>query len=186
MHVRLSASAVVVALSFAAGACDDNNRAAELKAGLVGPSTLRTRLLSVEPSALSPEFLAGPSCRGFRPFRTRFNLFVHVDRDLFLRGVRFDFRDRFDGRAHPLPIPTTVTGPTTPNAVPLALPSSVPIPIPGTLMFNGVMVSPGIRALGFLLNFECGVPPDGRLSISVETVDAEGTADISEVSVPIG
>jgi hypothetical protein len=184
MHAPVSALAVIVALSAGAAGCDDTNGAAQ--AGLAGPSPFQSRLMSTEPAALAPEFLPGPACRGLRPFRTRFNLFVHADRDLVLHGLQFDFRDRNGGRAHPLPVPTTVTGPTIPNSVPLTLPSSAPIPIPGTLPFNGVMVSPGVKGFGLVLNFDCGVTPDGTLSIGVETTDRDGARQVSHMSVRVG
>jgi hypothetical protein len=187
MHVRVSTftPAVLVLLSLGVVGCDDSN-GAELNARLVGPSPFQSRLVSVEPATVRPEFLSGPSCRRLRPFLTRFNLFVHADRDLFLRGLRFQFDDRVGGRAHPLPIPTTVTGPAIPNSVPLALPSSAPIPIPGTLQFHGVMAPSGINGLGIVLNFDCGVPAQGTLSISVETADRNGAHDVSHVRVPVG
>lgn len=184
MHARLFTVAVV-ALSICAARCDDNGGAG-LSTRLVGPNSMHPRLVSVEPATLRPEFLTGAPCRGFRPFRTRFNLFVHADRDLVLRGLRFHFDDRAGGRAHPLPIPTTVTAPTIPDSVPLALPSSAPIPIPGTLTFHGVMVAPGVNALGLAVHFDCGVPAEGTLSISVETTDGDGARDVSRVSVRVG
>ena len=185
MHARVFTLTTIVALLFGAAGCEDNN-GAELNARLVGPSPFQSRLVSVEPATVRPEFLSSPACRGFRPFRTRFNLFVHADRDLFLRGIRFQFDDRSGGRAHPLPIPTAVTGPTIPNSVPLALPSSAPIPIPGTLQFHGVTVSSGINRVGIVLNFDCGVAPEGILSISIETAGRDGTPDVAHVSVPVG
>lgn len=114
MHVRISAfaSAVVVVLSLGAVGCDDNNLNDAPPRLVTAPSLFQSRFVSVQPAAVRPEFVSGLSCRGLRPFRTRFNLFVHADRDFFLRGVNFEFRDRAGGRALPLPIPTTVTGPT--------------------------------------------------------------------------
>jgi len=187
MHARLSALAlaIVVVLSVGASGCDDNNGGAA-HARLTGPSPFQSRLVSVQPATLRPEFLSDRSCLGLRPFRTRFNLFVQADRDFSMRGLGFEFRDRAGGRALPLPIPTTVTGPTIPNAVPVALPSSAPIPIPGTLPFNGVMFSSGIHSLGLVLNFDCGVPAEGTLSISVNTTDQDGARDVSHVTVPVG
>ncbi len=187
MHVRLSpfASVVLVVLSVGAAGCDDNSRNDAPPRLVTAPSPSQPGSVSVRPAAVRPEFLSGPSCRGFRPFRTRFNLFIHADRDFFLRGLGFEFRDRSGGRALPLPIPTTVTGPTIPNALPVALPSAAPIPIPGTLPFNGVMFGSGIHGLGLALDFECGVAAEGMLSISVDTADRGGAHDVSHVNVPV-
>jgi hypothetical protein len=185
MHVRMSAfaTAVVAVLSFGGAGCDDNSLNDAPPRLVTAPGPFHSRFVSVQPATVRPEFFSDQNCRGFR---TRFNLFVHADRDLVLREVRFHFDGRSGGRAHPVPIPTTMTGPTIPNTMPLALPSSAPIPIPGTLPFHGVIASSGVSGLGIVLNFDCGVPAQGTLSISVETADRDGAPNVSQVSVPVG
>lgn len=175
--------AVVVVLVLGATGCGDNH-AATLNARLNGPSPLQAQLASVEPAIVTPEFLPGPLCGGLRPFRTRFDLFLRADRDLFLRGLRFEFRDRNGGRA--LPLPVLVTLPTVPGPVPLPLTTSLPNPIPGSLPFHGVAIPPVASVLGILLNFDCGVRAEGTLSIGVEVTARDGGQEVSHVMVRVG
>jgi hypothetical protein len=178
MYVPLATFApALVVLSIAASACEDSSTA--VRTGPSGTVRLESRLVSVEPAALVPEFLPRQLCSGRPPFQTRFNLFVHTERDLFLRQLRFEFRDRSGGRVLPLAIPTTV---------PLSPPTShaVPVPVPGMLPFHGMVVSPPVRPLGLILNFDCDVLPEGTLFIDVETADSDGASAVSQVRVPIG
>jgi hypothetical protein len=186
MHVRVStfAPAVFVLLSLAASACEDND--AVLRAGMNTPSPIRAHLITVEPVAIVPEFLPSPFCRSLPPFRTRFNLIVRAERDLFLRRFGFAFRDRLGGRALPTAIPTSFAGAGMPVSPPVPMPSASAIPVPGTLPFHGVMLSRDVNTVGLLLNFDCGVPPEGTLFIDVETADRDGVQDVSHVSVRIG
>ena len=58
--------------------------------------------------------------------------------------------------------------------------------MPGTVLVDGVVLSPGsARPLPFLLQFDCGVPAFGTLFVSVDTVDGFGTAGVARVSVPL-
>jgi hypothetical protein len=186
MHVRISTIASLIAtLALGAVACDDNSLNDAPPRLLTRPTPVHLRRASVQPGRISPEFFSDRTCRGHRPFRTRFNLFVHSDREFKLGRLGFEFRDHAGGRAAPVPIPTTVTGPTIPNSIPVPLPTSAPIPIPGSLPFHGVMFSSGIHGLGIVLEFDCGVSAEGTLSIGVETADTDGTPDVLRVSVPV-
>ena len=175
MYVPLSTFApALVVLAIAALACEDSSTA--VRTGPTGAGRLESRLVSVEPAALVPEFLPKQSCNGRPPFQTRFDLFVHAERDLFLRQLRFEFRDRSGGRVLPLAIPTTV---------PVSPPTSPAVPVPGMLPFHGMVVSP-LRPVGLILSFDCGVLPEGTLFLDVETADRDGASAVSHVRVPIG
>jgi hypothetical protein len=183
MHAPISAfsPAVVLVLSIGASACEDSSAA--LQAGFSAPSPFQSRLVSVEPGTLHPEFLASPHCRTLPPFRTRFNLFLHADRALALRALRFDFLDHAGRRALPIAIPGFFTAPNGTRAMPITIPSSPAIPVPGTLPFHGAL-SPGVHTLGLQLNFDCGVPAKGTLFINVESENGDGVA-VSRVSVRV-
>ena len=167
MHVRVSIFASALLVLLIVSACEDSNGVSQ--PGTTRPSPFRSQLVSVEPAAIIPQFVRNTSCLTFPPFQTRFNLLLRTDRDLFVQRFRFAFRDRFGGRALPVPIPT-----------------SPAVPIPEELPFHGTLVSPPFSRFDFLLNFNCGVPADGTLSIEVETTDREGNADIATVSVRVG
>ena len=186
MHIRVStvAPAFLVALSLNASGCDDNGTA--LQTGLNAPSPFQARLVSVEPSVIAPELLASSSCVVLPSFRTRFGLVVRTDRDVFLRQLRFEFLDRTGRRSLPTAIPTSITGASGRSSMPVSIPTSPAIPIPGTLPFHGVTVSPPFSTLELLLQFACGVPAEGTLLISVDTADRDGVVDVSQVSVRVG
>lgn len=165
MHVRVSrfAPAVLVALTLGVSACEDSS--AILTASLNAPSRFDTHRFTVEPSVIAPEFLTGSSCRSLRPFHLRFNFFVHSNRQLFLRGLRFQLIDRSGGRALPVPIPT-----------------SPAVAIPGELQFHGVQTG---NPLGLTLKFDCGVLPVGTLLIDADTADSDGIIATSRMSVAV-
>jgi hypothetical protein len=185
MHARISTFvlAVLVVLAMGITACEDNG---PVGARVSGPSPFQARLVSVEPAAVVPEFLTSPSCRTLPPFRTGFDLFVHAQRNLFLRRLGFDFRDRSGRRVLPTVFPTFITGVTAGSSTPVPMPTSLPVPIPGTLPFHGAVVSPPFSRIGLVLTFECGVPANGTLFITVETADDNGATDVSQASVRIG
>ena len=180
MHVRTSilASAFLVVLSLT-GACERSDSGATLQVGMTGPSAVQADVLSVEPSVLAPEFLASSFCPALPPFRTRFNLVFRTERDLLLRQLRFEFLDRASRRVLPAATPI-------PSSTPRSIPASPPIPIPGTLPFHGVTLSGGVSALGLLLEFGCGITPEGTLFIDVETADDDGAPAVSHVMVRVG
>jgi hypothetical protein len=165
MHVRLSrlAPAVLAALTLGVSACEDSSTI--LTATMSGPSRFDTHRFAVEPSVIAPEFLAGSSCRSMRPFHLRFNFFVQSNRQLFLRGLRFQLIDRSGGRALPVPIPT-----------------SPAVATPGQLQFHGVETG---NPLGLTLKFDCGVFPTGTLLIDADTADDDGITTTSRMSVTV-
>jgi hypothetical protein len=128
------------------------------------------RSIAVEPPSVAPEFLSASGCPGLPPFDTRFSLLVRSGSDLFIRRAGFEFVDRHGIRTIPTLLPTT--------------PSSSAVPIPTTL--NMVPVPAGTSRLPFALRFACGVRPAGLLLISLETLDAGGSAGTSSVTVTIG
>lgn len=158
------APAFLVGISLAATACDGS---INLRASLNGPSPIAGRQVTVEPAVLAPAFHTGTSCRVQPPFRLGFRLFVHADRDLVLRGLRFELIDRSGGRAHPL-----------------TRPDSLPVPIPRTLPFNGSPVR--AHPIDVDLTFDCGVRPHGSLLIEIETAGHDGGSEISRLSVRVG
>jgi hypothetical protein len=128
---------------------------------------------------VSPVFLSSPFCLTPPLFQAGFTLVFRADQDLFVNGFGFEFLDRFGQRSVPTLVPTSSMGT---SFVPLALPTSSPIPIPGVPPFG---VSAGSsRALPFLLQFGCGVPASGTLVVSVNTA-SRGTPDVMRVNVRI-
>ena len=186
MHARICkfASTALVLFAIGASACEDTHTA--INPVVTRPSRFESRLVSVEPAAIAPEFISSSSCRTLPAFRTRFNLFVHAERELFLHRLGFAFQDRFGGRTVPTPVLTSITGGTMGRAVPLSPPTSPSVPIPGSLPFNGAIVSPPFSTVGLLLNFDCGIRADGTLLIDVETADRDGGTSVSQVAVSVG
>jgi hypothetical protein len=186
MHARICkfGMAALVVLAFAS-ACED----ADTQMGpqvTTAPSPFVGRLVSVEPTAIVPEFLPTSSCRTFQPFRTRFDLSLRTEREFFLHRLGFVFRDRFGGHAFPTPaLPAATTG-IAGRALPLTQPTSSAVPIPGSLPFHGALVTPPRGTIGLLLNFDCGIRTPGRLLIDVETADRDGVTTVSQITVAIG
>jgi len=162
MPLRLStfAPTLVIVLSIGVSACED--RCAMLGTSpTAAVSGFESRLVSVEPARIAPEFLPTSSCREFPPFQMRFNLVVHTERDVLLRRLRFEFLDRSGGRT-----------------LPRAIPTSPAVPIPSTLPFQGTV--------GLVLGFDCGVPADGTLFIDLETAGHDGVVKVSHLRVRVG
>jgi len=153
---------------------------------VTGPSTLtpasRT-IVTVEPAAVRPVFLRSPSCFTASPFQAGFSLVFRADQELSVRGFEFEFLDRLGRRSVPTLIPTSSTGS---SFVPVTLPTSSPVPIPGpSSSFNGFVMTAGTSStVPFLLQFGCGVAPSGTLVVSVNTA-SRGTPDVQQVSVRI-
>jgi hypothetical protein len=189
MHARICkfASLACVALSIGASGCEDSSSGSStaIHVGPTGPSSVQSRSVSVEPRRLAPDFVSQSRCVSLPPFRTRFNLFVNADRDFFLRRIGFEFRDRSGRRALPIALLTFITGGTVGRSIPVPIPTSPAIPIPGVLPFNGAPMSAPLSTLGLTLNFDCGVRADGTLFLEVETADLDGVADVLRVDVPI-
>jgi hypothetical protein len=184
MHAPISALAplILVVLALSLSACDDNG--ATLQSGPTPRGGLQNVLVYAAPAVIAPEFLPGIGCSAFPPFRTSFNLFVRSERAVFLRRLGFELRDRSGGRALPLATVTSLA-PAGQASLPLAVPTSSPVPIPGTLPFHGVEMSQPFTA-GLALQFGCGVPARGTLFIEVETADRDGVPALSHLSVDVG
>jgi hypothetical protein len=184
MHVRVSTFApATLVLAIAAAACEDGNSV--LRTGPTRPAPLQSQLLSVEPALLTPEFLPGPSCRGFAPFQLRFNLVLRADRQFGLERIRFGFRDRSGGRTVPIVVPSVLPDPGG-RALPITIPTTPAVPVPGALPVHGTTVSPPFGTLGLLVSLGCGVPPVGTLLIDADTIDPDGRSDTARVSATVG
>jgi len=162
MSLRLSTlvPTLVTVLSIGVSACDDR-RAMLGTSPTAAVSGFESRLVSVEPARIAPELLPNAFCRQFPPFRMRFNLIVHAERELSLRQLRFEFLDRSGGRTLPRSIPT-----------------SPAVPIPSTIPSHGTV--------GLVLGFDCGVPAEGTLFIDLETAGHDGVVEVSHLRVRVG
>jgi hypothetical protein len=66
------------------------------------------------------------------------------------------------------------------------MPGTSPIPIPGTSLFDGRLISPGFsRTFPFLLQFDCGIPAFGTLFVIVDTADRHGRSDVKRVNIDL-
>jgi hypothetical protein len=161
MRVSTFTSAVLAMVSIAASvSCGDGNDAA-LQATLVGPTSLQTRLLTVQPSIVAPQFLPSRFCTTTPAFTTQFSIVFATDRDLFVRGMRFTFTDRRGTRISP-------------------------VPIPDSLPFFGVTMTPRENTLVVFLDFDCGVIADGTLLVEADTADGNGASGTSRATLHIG
>jgi hypothetical protein len=168
-----SASAFVLLASLGVAGCDNDNGST---GHLTGPATVTSALVTVEPAAVLPVFVASPFCFTATPFLAGFTLLFRADQELIINGFDFEFLDRFGGRSVPTSIPTSSPIPT---------PGTSPIPIPAISRFDGLRMSPGSsRALPFLLQFGCGVPASGTLFVNVNTTRG-GSVGVTRLSVRI-
>jgi hypothetical protein len=187
MHVRVSGSvpALIAIAPLVFAACDTNGIDGSA-VSLMGPGSLSSIVVAVEPATITPEFLSSSSCRARPPFRGRVRVTVRAEHDRLLRHIRFEFRDRFGGRGLPTAIPIPGFS-TIPTSTPVPMPTSSPIPIPGHVPFGGALVSSGTSLTqAFSLRFACGHGVVGTLFVEVETTDRRGTIDVSRTSVRVG
>jgi hypothetical protein len=181
----------LVSISLIVAGCDDR---AERVSSPTAPDRGQSVMAIAAPAEIAPEFLPSPFCRTLRRFLLRLDLTIHPVPDRVLGMARFDFADRFGGRAIPVVTPAFDMAATLPNSMPVPLPSSSPvplpssssIPIPGTLSLEGLRFPSGSRTLPLVLEFGCGVRSAGTLFISVETTDRRGMSDVWRVSARIG
>lgn len=182
MSNRVPMYALLLVLFSASSACEATNThgTAPSKVGSGGPEAVA---LSVQPSALRPEFLVDRSCTKARPFGTRVIVVVGGG-DVSVRSIRFRFRDRSGTHVFPRVMsipgadPMTATMPAILSSMPAIsgiapLPSPSPVPVRGSSQFP------------FFLGFECGILAHGELMI---VVDMKGPHAMltSEVRARIG
>lgn len=158
-------------------------------AGVTVPGSIQSTLVTAEPAAITPQFVIDPFCHVAQPFFALVDLTVSSATDLFLQRIQFDLVDRFGNRAVPtvsaIPIPGLRTSNPTFTSIPM--PASSPIPIPGQVSFSGQQIASGQAQTGsFSVLFDCGVPAAGTLSITVESRNGQGAADVSRTSVRVG
>ena len=175
------ASALVLSAALGMAGCDNPNHHDGV--GLVtGPSLLTGDVVTVEPVTVVPVFVSSPFCGTLPLFQAGFTLVVHAEQQLTINGFGFEFLDGFGVRS----VPTLIsTSSTFAPFVPLPLPTSSPIPIPGVSSSNGLIMSGGSsRSLPMLLQFGCGVSVPGTLVVGVITA-VGGRANVKQVSVRI-
>lgn len=174
------ASGFVLLASLGMAGCDNHPVSRGIVTGpsplTTGPSPLTADVVTVEPVTVVPVFLSTPFCAAVPLFQAGFTLVIRANQQLIINGFGFEFLDGFGVRSVPTLISTSSTiGPF----VPVPLPTSSPIPIPGVTM------SPGSsRTLPMLLQFGCGVTAPGTLVVGVITASG-GRADVKRVSVRI-
>jgi hypothetical protein len=173
------ASGFVLLASLGIAGCDSDS---DSTGHLTGPGTVTSSLVTVEPAAVVPVFLSSPFCGTLPLFQAGFTLVVRTDQQLIINGFGFEFLDGFGVRS----VPTLIsTSSTFAPFVPVPLPTSSPIPIPGVSSSNGLIMSGGSsRSLPMLLQFGCGVSVPGTLVVGVITA-VGGRADVKQVSVRI-
>jgi hypothetical protein len=162
-------------------------------ASLTGPAPATSGIVTVEPRTIRPDFLPRSFCHTPPAFQTRFTLVVSAVDDLTVRGVSFEFLDRFGRRSFPTlipsssPIPIPGTSPIpTPGTSPIPTPGTSPITTPGFSPFDSVLVLPGTSHLfPFLLQFDCGIPAFGTLFVIVDTADRHGRSDVRRVNIDL-
>jgi hypothetical protein len=171
-------------------ACGDNDGVSP-----TAPSqpALQMAAFTAEPDTVLPQFFLSPFCPQFNPFGVTFVVIVRPDDDVFLRGMRVNFLDRFGRNAIPHVVPFHGTSPALPiNAGPVTIPTSptIPtpvsstIPIPGASGFDPLLIQRGTsRTIPFFLQFACGVPADGTVFVDFDLTDRRGRSSTSQVRV---
>jgi hypothetical protein len=171
-------------LFLSCAACDRANVTA-----VTGPTTVVSDLASstfaFEPSTLRPEILPAGQCVRQSPFGTRVILVIRGD-VVILRSVRFRFADRFGFNA--LPRVAFIPGPA-PMTAPISTFPSNPIPMPGMAplpMTSPIPIPGSPQTLPFFLSFDCGVAPEGRLTVSIDAADRNGMVRTTELWARLG
>jgi len=162
--------------SWAASACDSVDNA---EVSLTGPSTTGSvvAFLTVGPAVIAAGSQSSTSCRTATPFDATVTVNVRARRDLFIRNVGFEFIDPVNRRVLPIPFPVT--------AIPV--PTTHPVPFPGEATMSSALVPAGETLTApFRLQFDCGVPAQGTLFVSVDTADTDGTVVVLRTSTHIG
>lgn len=182
-YVRLVS--IVLFTVLAAAGCDDDDDNGMLTA----PTEVSSSFVSVEPEAATPEFVAESSCTTGSPFGVRIVIVIGGNRDVLVRRLRFSLFDVFGRSAAPLIVAPLISSAASAGSAPgsVTLPGSSPVPIPGSGMADGLLITAGNRrSFPFLLQFGCDVPPAGTLVATVETLDQDGKNGTSEVRVRVG
>jgi hypothetical protein len=151
---------------------------------MFGPSQFQTRVVTLHPSIVSPAFLPSRSCGTLPAFETQFTMVFTTDRDLTMRGMRFSFTDRTGIIVPSSAFRAAFVGTASPNT-PVNIPNTPAVPIPDSLPFFGMPVSPRSN-LVILVNFDCGVLAHGTLAVEAETADSAGAVAVSRASVRVG
>jgi len=162
--------------SWAASACDSVDNA---QVSLTGPTTTGSvvAFLTVGPAVIAAGSQASTSCRTATPFDATVTVNVRARRDLFIRNVGFEFIDPVNRRVLPIPFPVT--------AIPV--PTTHPVPFPGEATMSSALEPAGETLTApFRLQFDCGVPAQGTLFVSVDTADTDGTVVVLRTSTHIG
>lgn len=164
------------------------------------PAAREPALLTAEPINAMAELVPNRGCTTFPAFRTRFSVVVTAQRDLIVRGMRFTFTDRAGRRAMPFAAvgqtPITIGSSAMRTSLPVSLPTSMAIPIPGVLTLpgstadssrSGIAVSAGHWCrTPVLLDFDCGVVADGILGVSVDIAHGNDRPYTSRFDVRVG
>lgn len=155
--------------------------------------TVQVAAFTAEPDTVIPQFFPTPFCPQFNPFGVTFVVIVHPQDDVFLRGMRLHFLDRFGRTAIPHVVPFHGTSPALPiNAGPITIPTSptIPtpvattIPIPGASGFDPLLIQRGsAHQLPFFLQFGCGIPAEGTVFVDFDLSDRRGRSNTSQVRV---
>jgi len=185
MHSRASTYALTFLLiaSCAVSACDTDNTA---DANLTGPSTSGRFVATVTamPAVVAPASRTSLNCKA-DSFDVRVNVNVRATQDLFIRDITFSLVDPSNQRVLPIPFPVTDEVNNSVSSVSVA--TTHPIPFPGEASMSSVLVPAGESLTApFRLQFDCGVTVRGTLFVAVRAADADGTAQVSRVSVRIG
>jgi hypothetical protein len=154
-------------------ACDRANVVATTAPTSV-TATLSNSSFAFEPSSLRPELVPDSACVRQSRFGTRIIIVIRNGETVVLRGLRFRFTDRFGITALPrvtsipgaMPLTAPIsTFPTTPIPIPgiAPMPMTSPIPMPGTT-----------QTFPFFLGFDCGVSPEGMLTVLIDAADRNG------------
>jgi hypothetical protein len=148
------------------------------------PDAVGSAEVTASPAVITPEFIAAALCAERPPFRARVTLTVRSDEDVIVRGLGFELLDSLGTRVSPTVIPTSSTAAEIPTTLPITAPTTPPIPIPSST--QGLPLPSGSTiSLPFSLEFACGVPASGTLSIVAQTADRSGATSTTQMSVRV-
>lgn len=189
ISLRLSAVFIIGLAAAAATACDDGGAGRAAFGGWSSPAeptALGSASLTVQPEPLVAEVVPRADCRVLPAFRTSLIVSVRSGRFVFVRGLGFEFLDAFGRRRIPTIVPGSTTAASIPTSVPLPLPSSPPLVIPGTrASFPGVEAN-RTATFPFTLQFPCDVPSSGTIVVAVQTSDRNGSGELMRARVRVG
>ena len=178
-------SAVILLAGLATASCNG-----VVPAEPTAPTAGEPVAFAVEPARVTPEFLppSGLDCRGRRPFRTHFVVFLGSMPGASFETLDVGFNDRLGVASRPivLGVSSTLSNSLAIGPSPVPLPTMSPIPFPTTGPNSGL---PGVgtpQRVPLILEFGCLVRPQGTIVVTAGMRDRRGRRQEQRLTIDVG